>query len=153
RIEEMSRKARVRLEEGGGGKEGGEKEELLAEMLAASLKSVGLLGEGVCRFADLQVRKRPAEFYENWLSASVAYLQEQGWVGEDGKEKRRVRELEEVWREWEERKRGWARNGKRQAEVRLLEVCLRALPGILRGEQQATEVMFPGASLDLVEGF
>src|ERR1041385_4736339 len=113
RIEEMSRKARVKLEEGAG--QGGEREELVAEMLAASLKSVGLLEEGVCGLADLQLRKTPTEFYEKWLSASVAYLQEQKWLGEDKKETRRVRELEEVWREWEERKPGWPRNGN-QAE-------------------------------------
>ena len=115
RIEEMSRKARVRLEESGGGEEGGEKEELLAEMLAASLKSVSLLGEGVCRLADLQVRKRPAEFYENWLSSQrgVPAGTEVGRRGQEGEAAgaRAGRGVEgvggEKWRMgWEEQEAG-----------------------------------------------
>ncbi|WP_439596797.1 SDR family NAD(P)-dependent oxidoreductase [Falsiroseomonas sp.] len=38
------------------------------------------------------------------------------------------------------------------AHAALLETCLGALTQVLRGERLATEVMFPGSSLDLVQG-
>ena len=40
----------------------------------------------------------------------------------------------------------------KRPEVILVEACLRALPEILMGRQQATDVMFPNSSMELVEG-
>src|SRR5579864_883786 len=152
------------------GVQSAEMEELLGEMLGASLQRLGLFEGGRRRLADLQLGRAAAGFYERWLERSLEYLQQQGWLGnngengkdsKDGKEGKEgkdvgmsaeVRGLEQVWREWEEKKREWARDANLQAQIRLLEACLRGLPEILRGERLATDVMFPNASMELVEG-
>src|SRR5262249_32220367 len=64
----------------------------------------------------------------------------------------RVRGVAAVWQEWEAQKSVWAANPDLRAQMALLEVCLKALPEILRGERLATEVMFPDSSMRLVEG-
>jgi polyketide synthase PksN len=127
-------------------------EDLLAEILASTLLSLGLLTSGLRRFADLPLDKQPAAFYERWLSSSIRYLQEQKVLGPDLWIAAEVRALGDLWAAWEARKSVWTSQPGLQAQIRLLEVCVKALPGILTGKQFATDVMFPHSSMQLVEG-
>ncbi|MBU9213786.1 amino acid adenylation domain-containing protein [Burkholderia gladioli] len=57
-----------------------------------------------------------------------------------------------VWDDWARASLGWVEDDYRRVPMRLAEVCLRALPELLAGTRRATEVMFPGSSMALVEG-
>src|SRR4051812_14128224 len=61
------------------------------------------------------------------------------------------RPIEELWREWEARKPGWRDNPDLAASLLLVDTTLRAFPDILTGRRTATEVMFPGGSMELVQ--
>ena len=125
---------------------------LLAEIVASTLISLGLFQRGIQRITDLPLEKQPAPFYERWLSSSIAYLQQQGLLGEDLTVAQKVRPLANLWLEWEEKKSVWASNPDLAAQIALLEACLKGLPGILTGKQVATDVIFPNSSMRLVEG-
>jgi acyl transferase domain-containing protein/enoyl-CoA hydratase/carnithine racemase/acyl carrier protein/SAM-dependent methyltransferase/ribosomal protein S18 acetylase RimI-like enzyme len=103
---------------------------LLAEILAATLAAVG----------------QPTKSYERWVASSFRYLEQRSLPHPH------VRPLAEVWPEWEAKKSLWNSNPNLQAQVSLLDACLKALPAILAGKQLATTVMFPNASMRMVEG-
>src|SRR5438093_2215380 len=124
----------------------------LAEILASGLMSLGLFRRGIRRIADLASDTPPAPFYERWLSGSIQCLQQRKLLGEDLTVAPGVRALADLWLEWEERKIVWAANPDLQAQIALLEACLKGLPGILSGKQSATDVIFPDSSMRLVEG-
>jgi len=122
---------------------------LLTRLLAAELGEIGLIGEEGRRISLSPI-------FDRWLHHSLALLSEAGLVElNDGSW--RIANAESVqrealWREWDERKSGWMALPSLAAQVRILDVTVRALPDILRGTRSATSVMFPDASLELVEG-
>ena len=61
-------------------------------------------------------------------------------------------DLEELWGQWDEKKVLWSQDVNKKAQFVLMDACLRALPEILTGKQQATDVMFPNSTMELVEG-
>ena len=126
--------------------------DLATEILASSLRSMGLLNNGVRRIAELRLEKTPAPYYERWLAAGISYLQEQKVVSSDLIFNREVRSLTDMWAEWEVKRSVWAKAPNLQAQIALFEACLRALPEILTAKRLATEVMFPNSSMHLVEG-
>lgn len=128
-----------------------EMNDLVTEILASSLISMGLFNNGVCRIADLHLAKQPAPYYERWLSCSIQYLQQQNVLASDLTCSRQVRKLSDLWAEWEKRISGGVTNPSLQAQIALFGACLKGLPGILSGKQLATDVMFPKSSMQLVE--
>jgi 3-oxoacyl-(acyl-carrier-protein) synthase/SAM-dependent methyltransferase/acyl carrier protein len=129
-----------------------EMNDLVTEILASSLKSLGLFSQGAHKIADLGLDKPPSPYYERWLSASIRYLQEQKMLAGDLTFRREVRSLADLWAEWEEKRAVWATSPDLQTRGPLLEACLKALPGVLSGTQRATDVIFPNSSTRLVEG-
>jgi acyl transferase domain-containing protein/enoyl-CoA hydratase/carnithine racemase/acyl carrier protein len=94
-------------------------------------------------FSQLQtVGFETTPMYRRWLQESRRVL--------DGLES--VPESSALWSEWAARKGEWLGNASLQAHVRLVEATLRALPEIVTGRCPATDIMFPNASMDLVEG-
>ncbi|MEO3712424.1 amino acid adenylation domain-containing protein, partial [Roseateles flavus] len=95
-----------------------------------------------------------------WLEESLSVLQEQGSIspctaagGQAWQVSAAARaQALSAWADWEQQAAGWPQNDYRRIPMKLAEVCLRALPDILAGRQLATEVMFPGSSMALVEG-
>jgi polyketide synthase PksM len=128
-----------------------EMNDLLTEILASSLKSLGLFSPGAHQVAGQAFGKASAPYYEQWLGVSASYLQKQGLLGDDLTFNREVRTLPDLWDEWEMKRAAWAANPGLQAYIALLDVCLKALPDILSGKRRATDVMFPNSSLRLVE--
>ncbi|HKO58210.1 MAG TPA: SDR family NAD(P)-dependent oxidoreductase, partial [Thermoanaerobaculia bacterium] len=126
--------------------------DFVTEALASSLSSLGLFRNGVVRLADLRSDKQPAPYYERWLSGSIRYLQQQNVLADDLTLSRDVRPLAELWVEWEAKRPVWAATPNAQAQLALLEACLKAVPAILTAKQLATDVMFPNSSMQLVEG-
>ena len=51
-----------------------------------------------------------------------------------------------------EGKGGWLGNANLRAHVRLVDATLGALPEIVTGRRPATDIIFPSAAVDLVEG-
>src|SRR6266508_1765833 len=125
---------------------------LLAEILASTLLSLGLFRRGARRIASLSSGKQPKPFYERWLSSSIDYLQQRKLLGADLTVSRGVRELADLWLEWEAKRSEWAANPNLHAQIVLLEAGLKGLPDILSGQKLATDVMFPDSSMQLVEG-
>ena len=94
--------------------------------------------------------------YERWFAETVRLLELAGYLQRD-RERLTVNnptpvDLEALWCEWDERKQAWLADTNQQASVILVEHCLRALPDMLTGKRQATDIMFPNGSLELVEG-
>ncbi|MES2824534.1 MAG: SDR family NAD(P)-dependent oxidoreductase [Pseudomonadota bacterium] len=134
-------------------------DKLAKEILAASLISVGLIKQRESNniatahiSAGNLLNGQAAPFYERWLTNSIHYLQEQNILDNKLSLSHKVRELNSLWLEWDTKKSEWASNVNLQAQINLLEACLKALPDILRGKQLATDVMFPNSSMELVEG-
>ena len=124
---------------------------LVDELLASSLLSLGLFSNGIHRIADLGLTTPPAPHYERWLSGSIRYLQQRNVLADDLTPNQKVRALADLWADWEAKRLVWESSANQQAQHTLLEVCLKALPGILSGSQRATDVLFPNASTQLVE--
>jgi polyketide synthase PksM len=129
-------------------------DELLGRLLLAQLRALGVFAE-----------RRPAPLlaaYERWLAESLAVLVCQGHLRYD--EIRRAcvpvsdtagpadDALAAAWRRWDEHKGIWLANPGMRASVILVETTMRALADILTGKRRATDVMFPDASMTLVEG-
>lgn len=98
-------------------------EALVLQILAASLEQVG----------------EPIPLYTRWFEASRDMLKDT--VSEP---------LDRLWQKWQQAKPAWQQSMGEW--LQLLEPCLRNLPQILSGQTKATDVIFPHASLKLVEG-
>lgn len=57
-----------------------------------------------------------------------------------------------VWQAWDEFRDGHRHDPARMTQMNLVDACLRHLPQILTGALPATEVLFPDASMEKVEG-
>ncbi|MEW2063376.1 amino acid adenylation domain-containing protein [Streptomyces sp. NPDC007002] len=57
-----------------------------------------------------------------------------------------------LWRQWRAERDDWQPNANQRAQVDLVESCLQALPDVLTGVRQGTEILFPDSSLSRVEG-
>ena len=113
----------------------------LEVLLSVTLKSLGLLSANE-RLA--QAGEAPG-YLERWLDESRRLLAEA-----NDKLPLDVT-LESAWEEWERAKAGWMADATLRAEATLVERCLRALPGILRGDVRPVDAMFPNASVEYVE--
>ncbi|WP_211905902.1 SDR family NAD(P)-dependent oxidoreductase [Ralstonia syzygii] len=90
-------------------------------------------------------------FYRRWLRESLRLLVRQGHIDGEGRLLTDVPAAVTLWSQWGQASDAWRRDGDLRAQLQLVETCCRALPAILRGEQQATGVIFPGGSMALVE--
>ncbi|XXY19533.1 SDR family NAD(P)-dependent oxidoreductase [Sorangium sp. So ce216] len=127
---------------------------LMTAVLCAQLQSLGLFAASSLAAWKRQVNL-PA-LYDRWLRESLRALQEDGVVAVDDGQCRLVDpELADgaaVWAQWEAHRREWLGDPRWSAQVRLVDVALRALPELLSGRQRATDVLFPNGSTQLVEG-
>nr|QEO74213.1 methyltransferase [uncultured bacterium] len=105
--------------------------DLVTEILASSLRSLGLFTNGIHRLADLPLDQQPAAHHERWLSSSIGYLQQQSVLTADFSFSREVRVLADLWQEW----------ATKLVVNPSLEACLRGLPAVLTGKQRATDVV------------
>ncbi|MES2939420.1 MAG: amino acid adenylation domain-containing protein [Pseudomonadota bacterium] len=129
---------------------------LLCRLLRAQLRVAGVLREGAATLAQRMAVAGVAERHAPWMRESFAALAAQGVLRHEGDlwlaDASLVEDSDTVWAGWDARKTGWLANPNRQAQARLLETALRALPDVLSGKRTATDVLFPDASMALVEG-
>lgn len=137
----------------GGGLQSGVMEDLLLEMLWGHLQSLGLFHERYSSLPDLKTKLRG--LYDRWFTESLRLLKEKGYLEHDGAtcaDKGPSSDLEELWNRWDDAKVAWLEDPNQKAKVVLVEAALRALPDILSGRKQATDIIFPDSSTELVEG-
>ncbi|MFJ8229748.1 SDR family NAD(P)-dependent oxidoreductase [Streptomyces sp. NPDC094448] len=129
-------------------------EDLLSRLLLVQLDAVGLLGPAPTAADGPGSAPRLRGVLRRWLDESLRRLHERGLLSGDPRWPVPGRPVNaaETWAEWEERGAGWRRDPGLRAQAVLLDVTLRALPAILRGDIPATDVMFPRSSMELVEG-
>ncbi|MFJ2705440.1 beta-ketoacyl synthase N-terminal-like domain-containing protein [Streptomyces sp. NPDC087428] len=94
--------------------------------------------------------------YGGWFDECLRVFEGAGYIDRrDGRilldDAVRYRPVEQLWREWETGKPAWQENPDLAATHLLVETTLRAFPDILSGRRPATEVIFPGGSLELVQ--
>jgi polyketide synthase PksN len=94
--------------------------------------------------------------YEAWFEECLRIFEAEGYLERpDGRielgDTARHRPFEELWREWDAEKPAWLANPDLAATHRVLETTLRVFPDILTGRRAATDVMFPGGSVELVQ--
>ena len=126
---------------------------LLLDFLWSELHSLGAFGrsEDTAREAAGLL-----PMYDAWFAESVRVLEAEGYLERrdgwiESCATRSYRSHDELWRNWTDETLGWRRNPDLAAVHTLVETVLRELPDILTGRQRATDVMFPGGSLTLVE--
>ncbi|MGA8165562.1 MAG: SDR family NAD(P)-dependent oxidoreductase [Waddliaceae bacterium] len=94
--------------------------------------------------------------YDRWMEESFSVLLEKGYIQEKNREHHSPvdedLDLKELWKQWDRENILWCQDADKKAQAMLAEVCLRALPEILTGKRQATDVMFPRSSMELVAG-
>ncbi|MFM2061280.1 MAG: polyketide synthase PksN [Cyanobacteriota bacterium] len=126
-------------------------EEMLHKILLTTLQSLGLFeGSSEQRKSILPIAKS----YKRWLEESLQILQAKAYLEYDGQNyinKQPSIDQAYLWQEWDKLKTTWLQDNNQKALVNLVEPCLRALPKIITGKQQATDVIFPDSSIALVE--
>ena len=125
-------------------------DEILLKLLWGSLCSLELFKEKERRPISEVYPSVLLDRYEGWLQESVRILKEKGYFSDTATVS--SDNLDDLWDEWDQAKINWIRDPEKKAQVILVESCLRALPEILVGKQQATEILFPDSSMELLEG-
>ena len=146
-------------------------EALLFDLLWASLHATGIIsrldgqqqsGElallSMAELADKSLgnANRIPAFYQRWLDESIQSLIDKEYLcrraGKLFSLNKNNAKLDALWRQWNDEKPQWLENPNQRAQVNLVEACVRGLPGILRGQKPATDIMFPNGGMELVEG-
>ncbi|MEJ2415731.1 MAG: SDR family NAD(P)-dependent oxidoreductase [Exilibacterium sp.] len=111
---------------------------LLAKMLVSQLQALGLK-------QSAEPHSVVVPFFRPWLEASFAFLAQEDYSPDAGE----AVTLEAAWSEW---RRLQTAQPDLCAGFALAEATLRELPAILGGKKPATDILFPGSSLDAVKG-
>ncbi|MFD1990497.1 SDR family NAD(P)-dependent oxidoreductase [Paenibacillus nicotianae] len=82
--------------------------------------------------------------YERWLESSRSILKQKNIENLYGS-------TAQMWDQWEQRKEVWSQHPDLQAQVVLVDTMLKHLPDIIQGNVLATDIMFPDASMSLLE--
>ena len=128
--------------------------ELLSKLMWGQLQSIGLFTQKETKITNLKTKL--SKLYSRWLDESIAVLAERNYLRYDGESctvlDPKPLDINAAWHEWEQRKEIWLEDPNMRILLILVEKMLRVLPDILTGKVAATDVMFPGSSMELVEG-
>src|SRR4051812_28974700 len=118
-------------------------DELLYDLLLHQLLSVDVFAHA----------ERVDQRQRRWYDETMRRLQKRGALaGTSAVATQHAANASAAWSRWEQRKPAWLNDPDLAGKVVLTETMLRALPDIVTGRQRATDVMFPGGSMELVEG-
>ncbi|MYT38089.1 methyltransferase [Streptomyces sp. SID8356] len=130
--------------------------QLLLDFLWSHLRTLGAFRESGQTPEAARESAGLAPGYEAWFDECLRIFEGAGRL--DRRDGRILldgagphRPIEQLWREWEAASPAWQRNPDLAATHLLVETALRAFPDILGGRRPATEVLFPGGSLELVQ--
>ncbi|MEV6476089.1 beta-ketoacyl synthase N-terminal-like domain-containing protein [Streptomyces sp. NPDC051657] len=130
--------------------------QLLLDFLWSHLRALGAFRESGQTPEAARESAGLAPGYGAWFDECLRVFEGAGYIDRrDGRilldDAVRYRPIEQLWREWETGKPAWRENPDLAATHLLVETTLRAFPDILSGRRPATEVIFPGGSLELVQ--
>src|SRR5262249_6657974 len=129
---------------------------LCGKLLWNTLNAMSVFREKTFTVENLEGQAAYLPFYRRWMRETLAVLQDHGYLERHGDSYRlgnvELTELDTLWREWAQQKAIWHNNAYIRSRMTLVEACMKSLPHILSGQRAATEVMFPGSSMDLIEG-
>lgn len=130
--------------------------QLLLDFLWSHLRTLGAFRESGQTPEAARKSAGLAPVYGAWFDECLRVFEGAGYIDRrDGRilldDATRYRPIEQLWREWETAKPAWQENPDLAATHLLVETTLRAFPDILSGRRPATEVIFPGGSLELVQ--
>ncbi|MEV7055925.1 beta-ketoacyl synthase N-terminal-like domain-containing protein [Streptomyces microflavus] len=130
--------------------------QLLLDFLWSHLRTLGAFRESGQTPEAARESAGLAPGYDAWFDECLRVFEGAGYLDRrDGRilldDATRYRPIEQLWREWETAKPAWQGNPDLAATHLLVETTLRAFPDILTGRRPATEVIFPGGSLELVQ--
>jgi acyl transferase domain-containing protein/aryl carrier-like protein/SAM-dependent methyltransferase len=123
-------------------------DDLLVALLWTQIRAIGwFAGRAIDRdvIAGRLTQRLPA-----WLDETLRILTEYGYLSHDGTVLRPP--PPDAWARWDAAAVAWRADPDLRAQTVLVDTVLRALPDVLSGRRLATEVMFPGSSMDLVQG-
>ncbi|WP_438409428.1 SDR family NAD(P)-dependent oxidoreductase, partial [Burkholderia pseudomallei] len=99
---------------------------------------------------------RPARAcHARWWDETLRIFAARGWLRIVDGAPRVIAEPdagEHVWRDWARYRFDTPAARGRRAQIDLADVCVRALPDVLAGRLPAADVLFPGGSMERVEG-
>ncbi|WP_411116901.1 beta-ketoacyl synthase N-terminal-like domain-containing protein [Streptomyces sp. 058-1L] len=130
--------------------------QLLLDFLWSHLRTLGAFRESGQTPEAARESAGLAPGYDAWFDECLRVFEGAGYLDRrDGRilldDATRYRPIEQLWREWETARPAWQGNPDLAATHLLVETTLRAFPDILTGRRPATEVIFPGGSLELVQ--
>ncbi len=131
----------------------------IAAQLFARLRTMGaFLERGEFQEREA-VRKEIGviDSYARWWDESLSLLESRHYLEQEGSRVRVSPELEpiaddQVRAAWEDLKRAYRQDRELKTPMDLADACLQVLPQILRGTIKVTDVLFPDASMELMEG-
>ncbi len=133
-----------------------ELENILVKLLKIQLVKAGLIAGNKLDMEGVKGKISRIGYYSRWIEESISVLVKNNYLKADGKtftvNETTMTDAEDIWEEWEQRKKKWVGDPDIKAKVILVDKTLRALPEILTGKQLATDVMFTDSSMKLVEG-
>ncbi|WP_247572066.1 amino acid adenylation domain-containing protein [Ralstonia solanacearum] len=135
-------------------------DDLQSRLLYAQLRQLGWFGREREVIAEMKQRSGLAPMYDRWIDKSLDELAQRGYLHLEGGARPvayRVANpqppaLDSLWTEWAAHRPDWLERASLKAEVILAEATLRVLPEVLTGRTAATDVLFPDASMAMVEG-
>ncbi|MFW3476891.1 beta-ketoacyl synthase N-terminal-like domain-containing protein [Streptomyces microflavus] len=130
--------------------------QLLLDFLWSHLRTLGAFRESGQTPEAARESAGLAPGYDAWFDECLRVFEGAGYLDRrDGRilldDATRYRPIEQLWREWETARPAWQGNPDLAATHLLVETTLRVFPDILTGRRPATEVIFPGGSLELVQ--
>ncbi|MFB9326109.1 beta-ketoacyl synthase N-terminal-like domain-containing protein [Paenibacillus aurantiacus] len=131
-------------------------EQMLNRMLWGQLHAAGFFGRGRDSRSLMEQVEALRTPHRRWMRESLEVLTRAGFLVRSGngyaEAETALPDVTELWAQWERLSGDWLANPDLAAQARLAERTLRALPDILAGRVKATEVLFPGGTMELVEG-
>jgi len=130
-------------------------ETIIGRLLCMQMESLGVLDQD--RIDSIQAWKAAGiiDLYQPWIAETLRILARLGYLDRDGATYRRAGSIPlagaSLWQAWEDGKAAWRNYPQVEPLTLLIDATLRNLPDILTGRAAATEIIFPGSSLRLVE--
>ncbi|CAH9068078.1 hypothetical protein PSECIP111951_04006 [Pseudoalteromonas holothuriae] len=129
--------------------------QLLATFLAGKLYELNILKTSAVSKVDLVDITNVSSKYHLWVSSSIEFLldyqfiilTEQGYQLDEHK----LVPTDSFWTMWHEHKIQWQSRQNLIAQLQFVELTCRELELVLQDERTASELLFPGASMHLVE--
>ena len=136
-----------------------ELKECMVSLLFQQLFSMGYLQKGAVA-RDCETLRREAGILEKHgrlLEECLNILEMRGYIKREGKgvkvtDSPEREDWDRAWQTWEPVKETYLKDADWSTRVRLLDACMRQFPDILRGKVPATDIIFPGSSMKMLEG-